>query len=284
MNKKIKQAAIIAIGAIMALSVISCAKDDHEHTFDDKWTFNDTHHYHAATCGHNVSPEESDGYAEHNIVNGECSVCDYYIPVTVNMFTTTYKTVADELVKSKIRPSVVENKQVKSEYCYFVDNSDNTLAKVTFVWTYEVSPTERAVEITKVSLETALSFKNIIDGNYSLTPSELSVDRTPIFTFDAKENGDNKNLASALFEKAELDGNTKLYKEVEGDETFRAFELFAQADDEITIVLVKVKKGDGTDAALFANLDSEDTTVETKELFIIDGTKLYGDAYSIENI
>ena len=51
---------------------------DHEHTYDqgDKWTINDTHHWHAPTCGHDVAGIDK---AEHvdSDDNEECDVCAY---------------------------------------------------------------------------------------------------------------------------------------------------------------------------------------------------------------
>ena len=51
-------------------------KDEHEHTFSDKYTQNATHHWFAATCEHG---EEKLNYGEHSDVNedGFCDVCAY---------------------------------------------------------------------------------------------------------------------------------------------------------------------------------------------------------------
>ena len=48
----------------------------HEHTFAETWTFNETHHWHAATCEH--SDEKAD-YAEHVDANEDdiCDTCNY---------------------------------------------------------------------------------------------------------------------------------------------------------------------------------------------------------------
>ncbi len=47
----------------------------HTHTFAEGWTFNDSEHWHAATCGHS---SERDSVAPHDIDgDGKCTVCDY---------------------------------------------------------------------------------------------------------------------------------------------------------------------------------------------------------------
>lgn len=70
---------------IVILSVIACAclavgfvgcnnngGQDHVHTYSTEWTFDETYHWHKATCEHK---DEVSGKAEHTAVNGKCSVC-----------------------------------------------------------------------------------------------------------------------------------------------------------------------------------------------------------------
>ncbi len=47
--------------------------DVHVHTYADTWTQTETHHYHEATCGHDVKSEEG----THQFVNYVCTVCGY---------------------------------------------------------------------------------------------------------------------------------------------------------------------------------------------------------------
>ena len=53
----------------------------HEHTFADEWTYDETGHWHAATCGHT---EEKGSFAEHVDAdsNGKCDVCGEDMPTT----------------------------------------------------------------------------------------------------------------------------------------------------------------------------------------------------------
>ena len=45
----------------------------HTHKFATDWTKDETHHWYAATCGHDVT----DSKAEHSFVNEVCTICEY---------------------------------------------------------------------------------------------------------------------------------------------------------------------------------------------------------------
>jgi len=45
----------------------------HVHTFAEEWTIDSSGHWHAATCGHDVT----DSKAEHSFVNEVCTICEY---------------------------------------------------------------------------------------------------------------------------------------------------------------------------------------------------------------
>lgn len=59
----------------------------HEHTFDDKWEYNDTYHWHSSTCGHDVKANEErhnftstvtdPTYEEGGYTTYTCSACGY---------------------------------------------------------------------------------------------------------------------------------------------------------------------------------------------------------------
>ena len=100
--KAIKNLTVIALTAVLAFVFLGCSSDGgddpvlplppaHEHAYSDSWTSNETHHWHAATCGHTdqvkdkaehdfpetwtevtVATEEADGLEERF-----CSVCEY---------------------------------------------------------------------------------------------------------------------------------------------------------------------------------------------------------------
>lgn len=79
-----------------------CADKPHEHTFGDKWEFDDTNHWHAATCEHK---DEKSGLSGHEITKettkvpseteeGEevssCNVCGYRKVIKLDKLTHTH--------------------------------------------------------------------------------------------------------------------------------------------------------------------------------------------------
>ncbi|MGN0822645.1 MAG: hypothetical protein ACI4NG_02630 [Candidatus Gallimonas sp.] len=76
---KIKRAICLSLCMCTAtfLAFSACGKDgtqepEHEHVFSEKWAFDQTYHWHVATCEH---ADEVSEKAEHTLVNGVCSVC-----------------------------------------------------------------------------------------------------------------------------------------------------------------------------------------------------------------
>lgn len=64
---------IILLSAAALLSLAACGT--HTHTFASEWTYDDTNHWHAATCEHT---DQKDGVAAHTLgADGKCTVCDY---------------------------------------------------------------------------------------------------------------------------------------------------------------------------------------------------------------
>ena len=65
----------------------SSSNTSHEHTFDDKWEYNDTYHWHSSTCGHDVKANEErhnftstvtdPTYEEGGYTTYTCSTCGY---------------------------------------------------------------------------------------------------------------------------------------------------------------------------------------------------------------
>ena len=76
MKNKILSFVALAMVAIMAFA--SCEEAACEHTFSGKWSTNETHHWHAATCEHG---EEKGQYGTHVDAdeNGKCDTCDVEI-------------------------------------------------------------------------------------------------------------------------------------------------------------------------------------------------------------
>ena len=66
---KTKICLVILLVAVL-FAGISCK---HTHTFATTWSNDSTSHWHASTCGHDVTGDK----AQHTMVNGVCSVCGF---------------------------------------------------------------------------------------------------------------------------------------------------------------------------------------------------------------
>lgn len=95
--KTIKTLTAIALTAVLAFVFSGCSSDGgddpvlplppaHVHAYSDSWTSNETHHWHAATCGHDVKKDEASHEWDHedfqyDAASGNeirtCSVCGY---------------------------------------------------------------------------------------------------------------------------------------------------------------------------------------------------------------
>ncbi len=79
---------IVILVGVICLTLTSCS-EGHEHTFSTEWTKNETEHWHASTCGHNVKDsKEKHTYGEWEVVKEStieekglqeryCLVCGY---------------------------------------------------------------------------------------------------------------------------------------------------------------------------------------------------------------
>ena len=85
--------------------------DSHTHTYSADWSFDKTHHWHAATC----ECDEKSYYGEHSFVAGECSICEVtYLEVSFNGGAGTE---ADPYIISNIEE--LENIAIVPTFSYF---------------------------------------------------------------------------------------------------------------------------------------------------------------------
>lgn len=89
---KNKRNLLVLVSACLLFGVTSCGNNEnggetpieHTHTFETAWTFDKTSHWHKSTCEHvDVISDK----AEHTLVDGKCSVCDY----SKEILTITYE-------------------------------------------------------------------------------------------------------------------------------------------------------------------------------------------------
>lgn len=61
---------------------------EHEHTFEEQWSNNESHHWHEATCDHDVVADAADHVDESN--DGECDVCGWFDPDHTHTFSEEF--------------------------------------------------------------------------------------------------------------------------------------------------------------------------------------------------
>ena len=108
-----KKAIPLLFVTILVLVILSCSSDPpHEHSFSEKWTFDNEYHWHEATCGHDLISEKAehswdDGvettaptHTEDGVRTYTCTVCEATrteaIPAMVNAHTYSDAWTKDE--------------------------------------------------------------------------------------------------------------------------------------------------------------------------------------------
>lgn len=164
MNKKSLKLTFTSIIISLTLGLASCGGDapaPHVHTFSSEWSYDSTFHWHAATCGHDVTSDKGEheftdwhNASETEKLVRECIVCDYeeykdYLPadrvyvadVDIDLFKDYSYTVKPVVIPnnaySNIQyevedPSIIEfidntayAKGVGSTYVYVYNDEDN---------------------------------------------------------------------------------------------------------------------------------------------------------------
>ena len=79
MSKRILAAFVLVLACVLAFTLAACnddtpAGEQHKHTYSSEWSFDETSHWHAATCEHT---DEVADRASHVFDGNTCSVCGY---------------------------------------------------------------------------------------------------------------------------------------------------------------------------------------------------------------
>ena len=78
-NKPLIVLPAIAASLCLVFGIAGCTGETHTHTYSDEWSYDETSHWHSATCEHT---DEVSDYGEHTFSNIICSVCDYKLVET----------------------------------------------------------------------------------------------------------------------------------------------------------------------------------------------------------
>ena len=99
------------------------------HRFDNEWTYNATHHWKKATCGHTTEKGE---YAEHSLTDDECS-CGYVVnPYKVYDVDTWNEVFAGDYLNNGTiegENSIYANDVLVENYQTTVKSTENAMAK-----------------------------------------------------------------------------------------------------------------------------------------------------------
>ncbi len=136
------------LGCSLALAACGGQTAEHTHTFDtENWVNTTDHHWHKATCEHADLVSDK---AEHNFVNGECTVCHYVKAAEVDedaskpVTTLVYNDLRIQLLSdSVVRIEDKSNGVFEDRASYIVQNRSDWGAKVE----YTVKRTDGAYNI-----------------------------------------------------------------------------------------------------------------------------------------
>lgn len=91
MNKLNKTLAVlmgvVCLGSVTTALGCNNKPAEHEHEYATEWTFDETNHWHKATCEHTT---EIGDKAEHTMTGNKCSVCDYEKAAVAAQYSVTF--------------------------------------------------------------------------------------------------------------------------------------------------------------------------------------------------
>ncbi len=189
----------------------------------------------------------------------------------------------NEFVTEAIAPSVLANKEILSESRYVASAEDGNLGTVSLLYIYKNDETVRTMELAEVTLTSTVTNDDIANGTFA-TPA-VSVEKTEVFQFDAKENFEKQDVAELLYKAAKCESaEVKLFRELESDSVrIRSFAILVQSDGFVRIKNINVEVTDDTDESLKTNLADRNKydafTVSEVEL---KGTNILAGDYQLE--
>lgn len=158
------------------------------HSFSNEWTYNDTHHWKAATCEHTTEQSE---YAEHILTNNECA-CGYTTSTTIKLEGKTFNFVSIDTqvpIITYTSGSLVfkADNVIEMTVDFTVETGSDTMAmSATSVGTYELNDDGFLFTFTGVyhdgiydayPEEVAAEYANlqgVVNGNTIIIPTSYS--------------------------------------------------------------------------------------------------------------
>ena len=148
----------------VGITFIACENDSHTHTFASEWSWDETYHWHEATCEHK---DEVNDKAEHNFVDNQCTVCGYKKDndSDQDVYTVTFDSQGGSYVESVTvsKDSLIKQPQNPTKNFYVFDG-----------WYKDKDCTERWwFDVDKVTSSITLYAKwAFLDNGHSIKSSE----------------------------------------------------------------------------------------------------------------
>ncbi len=134
-----KKVLILALGLVLCLAVFTACQEEeppHEHTFADVWNYNDTEHWHDATCEHTAEQSDKGAHVD-NDGNDICDTCGRVNNHTHSFATEWswdeefhyYKSTCGHNVKDMQAAHVDENNDAICDVCTYDYGHEHTYAE-----------------------------------------------------------------------------------------------------------------------------------------------------------
>lgn len=207
-------------------------------------------------------------------------------------FIKDHKTDALNFFEDNIKPAVVEGvvegkENVKAENWHLNDkDGDNKVESASMSFIYNINETERAVQVANVTFD-PIDVQDIvkaykIDDGKVTSENTTVVSREDVFTFDAKENYLNQDLAAALYNAGNVDSATKLFKDAKLNSATRTqYEIVNITDSGVKVTYVTGDKANSKEEFI-NNLSKDNVKAVKKSETKLEGVSFYSTGYTLE--
>lgn len=286
--KKLKIALLVISCATLSAVFIGCNNDGngggeahnkHSYSYEN---LQEQGHRRYTTCTEH--DKISDEISAHNFSGGSiCVDCGYKMPMTFDDLIKDHSTEATKFFNEHLKDTLTAGAETKAERYFLNDaDGDNKVDSATMEFIYGLDDTTRAVQVSSVYF-TPIECQEIADE--AVTSVNITNYTTrEVFSFDAKENYNNQDVASALFGAVNKTNDVNLYREIEESGSNRQFVLLNSYSDSLSTMTIKVPKGDGSKEALIKNLTRFNFTSSNESVTTLDGVCLSSSTYQLENL
>lgn len=165
---------------------------------------------------------------------------------------------ARNFVADFIRPSVVGEREVKSEFWSIGAAEDTTkIDKVSILYVYVAGINERAVELANVTLTTPVANSAIVEDEVQSLDIKTDIDRETVFEFEAKYVYNNQSRIDLTYSSENRSSDLKLISETEASKHSRvAYYYIVVKNGKINKYYFEAEKGNGSDADIDYNIEN----------------------------